>query len=172
MKKKFLKISYLGIPLKTPETIFPETLDTSFPLPIRETPKPSTCSHRLSPRSLVCSRRRGSVAASEEEEEEEVSSPACSLTACFSSCIREPPRSFAPVAEVQADPLLLLTLDVRCVAGNISSSTPHVVESTAVGSKPPCLPLPSLAEVGGVDQASRSGCLYGWSSSACLDLCM
>ncbi|MQL82426.1 hypothetical protein Taro_014902 [Colocasia esculenta] len=46
------------------------------------------------------------------------------------------------------DPLLLLALAVRCVVGNIPSSTPHVVESTAVGSKPPCLPLPSLAEVG------------------------
>ncbi|MQL77533.1 hypothetical protein Taro_009928 [Colocasia esculenta] len=63
----------------------------------------------------VCSRRRGSVAASEEEEEEEVPSPACSSTACSSSCIRDPPRSFAPVAEVQADPLLLLALAVRCV---------------------------------------------------------
>ncbi|MQM04850.1 hypothetical protein Taro_037647 [Colocasia esculenta] len=64
---------------------------------------------------------------------------------------------------------------LRCVAGNIPSSTPHVVESAAVGSKPPCLPLPlplpSLAEVGGVEEASRSGCLYGRSGGACLDLC-
>ncbi|MQL91672.1 hypothetical protein Taro_024288, partial [Colocasia esculenta] len=75
---------------------------------------------------------------------------------------------------VLPDPLLLLALAVRCVVGNIPSSTPHVVESTAIGSKPPCLPLPlplpSLAEVGGVEEASRSGCLYGRSGAACLDL--
>ncbi|MQM17818.1 hypothetical protein Taro_050796, partial [Colocasia esculenta] len=63
----------------------------------------------------VYSCRRGSVATSEEEEEEEVSSSACSSIVCSSSCISDPPRSFTLVAEVQADPLLLLALVVCCV---------------------------------------------------------
>ncbi|MQL84305.1 hypothetical protein Taro_016807, partial [Colocasia esculenta] len=94
------------------------------------------------------------------------SSASSGFAVAVRSSLLRPSSGFAMVP----DPLLLLALAVRCVVGNIPSSTPHVVESTAVGSKPPCLPLPSLAEVGGIEEASRSGCLDGRSSAACLDL--
>ncbi|MQM20624.1 hypothetical protein Taro_053648 [Colocasia esculenta] len=123
------------IPCKTPETIFPrnprhffspphsrnpETLD---PIASRRDPSSrrraswssASSGFAVAASEGICSRRRGSVAASEKEEEEEVSSPACSSTSCSSSCFRDPPRSFAPITKVQADPLLLLTLVVRCV---------------------------------------------------------
>ncbi|MQM12498.1 hypothetical protein Taro_045417 [Colocasia esculenta] len=114
--------------------IFPQTLDTSFPLPICETPKPSTPSSsplsaipRLSavlpgplpPLASPSPSARASaatgVAASEEEGDEEVSSPTSSLTTCSSSCICNPFLSFAPIVEVQADPLLHFALAIHCV---------------------------------------------------------